>query len=101
MTLASAIALNSRNLVEVRGPDWRSFLQNLLTHDVESLPVGEARFTALLTPQGRLLHDLFVVARQDGAWLDVEAAWRDALVQRLTMYRLRAKVETGDGRRAV
>ena len=55
---------------------------------------GEARFAALLTPQGRLLYDLFVVDRGgEGAWLDVEAAHRDAILQRLTMYRLRAKVE--------
>jgi folate-binding protein YgfZ len=93
MTSSPPIALNSRAVVEVRGPDWRPFLQNLLTNDIESLPVGQARFTALLTPQGRLLYDLFAVAREDAAWLDVEAGWRDALVQRLTMYRLRAKVE--------
>jgi folate-binding protein YgfZ len=93
MTLEPAIALNSRSVVEVRGPDWRPFLQNLLTNDVESLPVGEARFSALLTPQGRLLYDLFVAAREDGAWLDVETRWREPLVQRLSMYRLRAKVE--------
>jgi folate-binding protein YgfZ len=93
MTSHAAIGLKNRSVVEVRGPDWRPFLQNLLTNDVETLPVGEARFTALLTPQGRLLYDLFVMAREDGAWLDVEAAWRDALIQRLTLYRLRAKVE--------
>src|SRR6185436_12175034 len=58
----------------------------------ETLQPGEARFGALLTPQGRLLYDLFVVGRSDGAWLDVEAAHREALVQRLMMYRLRAKV---------
>ena len=93
MTLNAPITLESRSLVEVRGPDWRSFLQNLLTHDVETLIPGQVRFTALLTPQGRLLYDLFVIAREDGAWLDVEAAWRAALIARLTLYRLRAKVE--------
>jgi hypothetical protein len=93
MTDSPPIALNSRAVIAVRGPDWRPFLQNLLTNDVESLAVGEARFTALLTPQGRLLYDLFVIAREDGAWLDVQAEWRDALIQRLTLYRLRAKVE--------
>jgi folate-binding protein YgfZ len=93
MTDRLPIALKSRSLVAVRGPDWRPFLNNLLTNELEDLAVGEARFTALLTPQGRLLYDLFVVARDDEAWLDVEAAWRDALVQRLAMYRLRAKVE--------
>src|SRR5436190_2962621 len=85
--------LKSRSLVAVSGPDWRDFLQGLITQDVETLSPGEARFAALLTPQGRLLYDLFVVGRQDGVWLDVEAEHRDAFLQRLTMYRLRAKVE--------
>jgi hypothetical protein len=86
-------ALPSRALIAIGGPDWRSFLQGLLTQDVETMAPGEARFGALLTPQGRLLYDLFVVERADGAWLDVEAQHRDAIIQRLTMYRLRAKVE--------
>jgi len=85
--------LQSRALIAVGGADWRSFLQGLITQDVETLAPGEARFGALLTPQGRLLYDLFVVGRDDGAWLDVEAAHRDAILMRLTMYRLRAKVE--------
>ncbi len=86
-------ALPSRALIALSGPDWRSFLQGLITQDVETMAAGEARFGALLTPQGRLLYDLFVVGREDGAWLDVEAEHRDAIIQRLTMYRLRAKVQ--------
>ena len=85
--------LKSRALIAVSGPDWRSFLQGLLTQDVEGLQPGEARFGALLTPQGRLLYDLFVIGRDDGAWLDVAAGRRDAIVQRLVMYRLRARVQ--------
>ena len=85
--------LQSRSLIAVSGPDWRSFLQGLITQDVETPAPGVARFGGLLTPQGRLLYDLFVVEREDGAWLDVEAEHRDALMQRLMIYRLRAKVE--------
>ncbi|RAK64275.1 YgfZ/GcvT domain-containing protein [Phenylobacterium kunshanense] len=85
--------LPSRALIAVGGPDWRSFLQGLITQDVETLESGEARFGALLTPQGRLLYDLFIVGRDEGGWLDVEAVHREAILQRLTMYRLRAKVE--------
>ncbi|TAJ72298.1 MAG: folate-binding protein [Phenylobacterium sp.] len=85
--------LPSRSLIALGGPDWRSFLQGLITQDVETLAPGEARFGALLTPQGRLLFDLFVVGRAEGAWLDVEAQHRDAILQRLGLYRLRAKVE--------
>jgi len=85
--------LPSRSLIALSGPDWKSFLQGLITQDVETLAEGEARFGALLTPQGRLLYDLFVVTNGEGAWLDVEAEHRGALLQRLLMYRLRAKVE--------
>lgn len=85
-------ALTSRALIAISGEDWRSFLQGLITQDVDSLTPGEIRFGALLNPQGRLLFDLFVVGREGGAWLDVARDQRDALILRLTMYRLRAKV---------
>ncbi|HEX3917038.1 MAG TPA: folate-binding protein [Caulobacteraceae bacterium] len=85
--------LESRALIALGGEDWRSFLQGLITQDVETLAVGEARFGALLTPQGRLLFDLFVIGRMDGgASIDCVAERRAALIQRLSIYRLRAKV---------
>src|SRR5579862_7223626 len=84
--------LQSRALIAIDGPDWRGFLQGLITQDVETLAPGEARFGALLTPQGRLLYDLFIVGREDGCWLDCAADRRAALLQRLTIYKLRAKV---------
>jgi hypothetical protein len=90
---ATIAELKSRSVVSVIGPDWRDFLQGLLSQDVESLRTGELRFAALLTPQGKLLFDLFALGRDDGCWLDVAADRREALIQRLSMYRLRAKVE--------
>ena len=83
---------SSRALIAVGGEDWRGFLQGLLTQDVETIGPGQLRFGALLTPQGRLLYDLFIVGRQDGCWLDCAAERRVALIQRLAIYRLRAKV---------
>jgi folate-binding protein YgfZ len=94
MTLPPLIApLASRALIAVTGPDWRSFLQGLITQDVETLKPGELRFGALLTPQGKLLFDLFLFGLDDGCLIDVATGRRDALVRRLTLYRLRAKVE--------
>lgn len=84
--------LNSRALVRVTGPDAIPFLHNLLTQDVETLKPGELRFGALLTPQGRLAFDLFLWGLDDGVLLDVAAPKRDALIQRLGLYRLRADV---------
>jgi folate-binding protein YgfZ len=88
---------SSRALIAVGGEDWRGFLQGLLTQDVETIDAGQLRFGALLTPQGRLLYDLFIVGREDpgqvgGCWLDCAAERRAAVIQRLTIYRLRAKV---------
>ena len=85
--------LGDRALVSVAGDDWRRFLQGLISNDVETLAEGELRFAALLTPQGKLLFDLFVLGTAQGALLDVQATQRDDLVQRLSMYRLRSKVE--------
>lgn len=84
--------LQSRALVAIGGPDWRGFLNNLLTNDTENLQSGAARFAALLTPQGRLLFDLFVVGMAEGCLIDVAAGRRADLIARLTMYRLRAQV---------
>ncbi len=85
--------LPSRALIAVTGPDARPFLHNLLTQDVETITAGELRFGALLSPPGRLLFDLFILGLEDGVLLDVAAERRDALIQRLSMYKLRAKVE--------
>jgi folate-binding protein YgfZ len=93
--------LDSRAVVRVSGPDVRPFLHNLLTQDVETLKQGELRFAALLSPPGRLLFDLFVFGDGDDVLLDVAAERREALIQRLTMYKLRAQVDVTADDRAV
>ncbi|MDO9588392.1 MAG: folate-binding protein YgfZ [Brevundimonas sp.] len=84
--------LDSRALIRVSGPDARPFLHTLLTQDVETLTEGQLRFGALLSPPGRLLFDLFLWGGPDAIVLDVAADRRDALLQRLAMYKLRARV---------
>jgi tRNA-modifying protein YgfZ len=98
MSLPVFAHLTSRALVAVRGPDWRAFLQNLLSNDVDGLAEGELRAALLLTPQGKYLFDLFVTPNTDEAGepfalLDVQAGQREALIARLKLYRLRAKVQ--------
>lgn len=85
--------LDSRSLIRISGPDARDFLHNLLTQNVETLADGDLRFGALLSPPGRLLFDLFVWGEDGAVVLEVAAERRDALMQRLSLYRLRAKVE--------
>jgi tRNA-modifying protein YgfZ len=95
--LAVFAHLTSRALIAVSGADARPWLDNLLSNAVEGLKPGEVRAALLLTPQGKYLFDLFVIAPpadepQDILLLDVQAERREALIQRLTLYRLRSKV---------
>ena len=93
--------LDSRALISITGQDAKPFLHNLLTQDVETLADGQLRFGALLSPPGRLLFDLFILGQGDEVLLYVAADRRDALLQRLTMYRLRARVQVAADDRPV
>ncbi|MCY1643967.1 CAF17-like 4Fe-4S cluster assembly/insertion protein YgfZ [Methylorubrum sp. SL192] len=84
--------LPDRTVVAVSGPDALPFLQGILTCNVETLPEGEARLGALLTPQGKIQFDFLVSRSDDGFRLDVAAERVADLVKRLGLYRLRAKV---------
>jgi folate-binding protein YgfZ len=91
-----AAKLSDRGLVRVSGPDARGFLQGLVTGNVLSLEPGEARWAALLSPQGKILFEFLMIAKDDFLRLDVRADKAAELTKRLTMYKLRAKVEVTD-----
>ncbi len=91
-----AAHLADRGIVRVRGPEARAFLQGLVTGNVVTLGAGEARWAALLTPQGKILFDFLMSAEPDAILLDVKAEKIPDLIKRLTMYKLRAKVEITD-----
>lgn len=88
-----AASLPDRALIQVSGADAEHFLHNLVTTDIAALPAGEAWPGALLTPQGKILFDFLVWRDGDGFVLDTTTGQRDALIKRLSMYKLRAAVE--------
>ncbi|MDB5440669.1 MAG: aminomethyltransferase [Caulobacteraceae bacterium] len=93
MQAMTTARLQSRALIALDGETWQDWLQGLITQDALGLQAGQIRFGALLAPQGRLLHDLFLVGRDQGCWLDVAAGGRADLITRLSLYRLRAKIQ--------
>lgn len=84
--------LADRAAIAVAGVDARTFLQGIVTNDVDRVAPGRAIYAALLTPQGRYLFDFFIVELGGVLHLDCEATRRDELIKRLSMYKLRAKV---------
>jgi len=98
--MADAILLDDRGVVEVAGADAARFLHSLLTNDILSLRPGEARFCALLTPQGKIIGDFLTFAEGAGDkrrfLLDCPRALLGELRKRLSFYKLRAEVTIAD-----
>ena len=95
--MASAyVTLSDRGVVALRGPETRAFLQGIVSNDVSRVTPAQAIYAALLTPQGKFLFDFFIVEHAGDLLLEVERSRLPQLVQRLTMYRLRSKVEIED-----
>lgn len=85
--------LADRAVISLSGPEARNFLQGLITNDVNLVAPDKPVYAALLTPQGKVLFD-FLIWDADGALLiDCPRGGRDALVKRLSLYKLRAKVD--------
>ena len=87
--------LESRGLVTVGGADRAEFLQGLISNDIRRVAPDRAIWAALLTPQGKYLHDFFVTEIGGVYFLDCERARLMDLGQRLSRYKLRAKVDLG------
>jgi folate-binding protein YgfZ len=96
MVEGSFVRLEDRGILAVSGPDRRLFLQGLVSNDVEKLAANRAIYAALLTAQGKYLHDFIMVEVGEAIWLDAEAARLGDLRRRLAIYRLRAKVEIAE-----
>ena len=81
--------LIDRGLIRISGQDAHGFLQGLVTNDVTGpLPA----WAGLLTPQGKALFDFIIWSDGDDLLIDCEAAQADALIRRLTLYRLRKPI---------
>ncbi len=91
--MPSFTILNERALIAVGGEDARSFLQGLVSNDVTKVGPNRAIYAAFLTAQGKFLFDFFVFEMDGTLFLDCEAARAGDFVRRLSMYKLRAKVE--------
>ena len=93
--------LEDRGILAVSGPDRTDFLQGLVSNDIGKVAPGHAVYAALLTPQGKYLHDFFISEAVTGEGaetflLDCELGGIAALQKRLSMYKLRADVGLED-----
>jgi tRNA-modifying protein YgfZ len=95
-----AAALPHRAILRVKGEDARDFLDKLITADMARVTLNQSIHSALLTPQGKIISDFFVVSAEEadggGYYLDVPLVAAADLMKRLTLYKLRARVTIED-----
>ena len=87
---------STRSILRITGDDQIPFLQGILTNDILKLNDDKIQFAALLSPQGKILHDMFLVSWDNAILIDSDAAYADILKKRLAMYKLRAKITIED-----
>jgi len=90
------IMLENRGLIGVDGEDARDFLQGLISNDVHKVTVEKTLYAALLTPQGKFQYDFFLSASDTGLLIDCELDRLEEFKRKLSMYKMRAKVELSD-----
>ncbi|MFT4619565.1 MAG: folate-binding protein YgfZ [Sulfitobacter sp.] len=81
----------ARSLFRITGADRVDFLQGLVSNNLTRLDAGVV-YTAFLSPQGKYLADFFLIKDGEGILLDVAEPLAAGLIQRLSMYKLRADV---------
>ena len=88
----SIAELSHRGVIEIDGEDKKAFLQGLISNDINLVTPKQAIYATLLTPQGRFLFDFFITEKDGTFLLDVESARLEALLKKLSLFKLRSKV---------
>jgi len=89
----SIIILKDRDIISVSGSDSASFLQNVITNDINKLNESNSLYSALLTPQGKYLHDFFILKHEKNYLIDCESETTENLLSCFQKYKLNANIE--------
>ena len=90
--------LENRKVLKVSGLNCVNFLNNILTSDISKLIPSEASPSALLSPQGRVLHDILISldfqnsSKEKSILIEYDFLYEDDLIKKLNMYNLRKEV---------
>ena len=87
------ISLNTRKIIAITGEDKFSFLQKLITNNLQKLDNQQLVYAGLLNSQGKFLADFFIWLDYHHIFLDCHQNALEILLNKLNMYKLRAKVE--------
>jgi tRNA-modifying protein YgfZ len=93
---AAWLDLSTRGRIVARGRDRARFLHNVTSNDVKKMTPGDTCYALLLTPQGRIVADLYLVCRPDDFLIDTEPDLRDKVRAQILKYKVADQIELED-----
>jgi len=96
MEINETTILDDRGFVKINGEEAKSFLQNIVTNDIEKITDSLTLFSSIFTPQGKYLYEFFILKFEDGYLLECEKKLTSEIIKIFDFYKLRAKVNLID-----
>ena len=96
MEINETTILDDRGFIKINGDEARSFLQNIVTNDVEKVTENFTLFSSIFTPQGKYLYEFFILKFEDGYLLECEKKATSEIIKIFNFYKLRTKVNLID-----
>ena len=96
MEINETTVLDDRGFVKINGDEAKSFLQNIVTNDIEKITDSLTLFSSIFTPQGKYLYEFFILKFEDGYLLECEKKITSEIIKIFNFYKLRAKVNLID-----
>ena len=96
MEINETTILDDRGFVKINGDEAKSFLQNIVTNDIEKITDSLTLFSSIFTPQGKYLYEFFILKFEDGYLLECEKKVTSEIIKIFNFYKLRAKVNLID-----
>ncbi|MFV9875078.1 MAG: folate-binding protein YgfZ [Rickettsiales endosymbiont of Dermacentor nuttalli] len=88
--------LNDRTLFSIHGENTKSFLQNLISNDINKVNDNNSIYACLLTPQGKYFCDFFIMQFNNMTLLDCTRARKEEIINKLNLYKLRSDIQIQD-----
>ena len=96
MEINETTILDDRGFIKINGDEAKSFLQNIVTNDIEKITNNFTLFSSIFTPQGKYLYEFFILKFEDGYLLECEKKLTSEIIKIFNFYKLRAKVNLID-----
>ena len=96
MEINETTVLDDRGFIKINGDEAKSFLQNIVTNDIEKITDSLTLFSSIFTPQGKYLYEFFILKFEDGYLLECEKKVTSEIIKIFNFYKLRTKVNLID-----